>query len=1346
MKRVLLLLLLFTGGFCSAQIYKYISVENGLSSRMVYSIKQDKKGYMWFLTHDGIDRFDGKRFKHYKLNDLGTDTNSLINVNQLYSDTTGCIWEIGKNGQIFRYNSSIDDFQFITEIGSRNGYGQAISFAYFDEDNNIWLSLGNKLYNYNINSHRPKTISLGQKVTITNMVQTGKNTYCIGTPDKVFTVRLKNNEMERLTENGMDTLNVQANVLYYHKATQSLYIGSFLKGIYVYDFRSHRLIQPTTGLQDININCIRKLNNDEILIATDGAGVYKINARTLDCKPYIVADYNEPNGMNGNNISDIFVDNEQRIWMANYPMGITILNNRYPSFKWIKHSIGNKESLINDQVNSIIEDSDGDIWYATNNGISVYHTKSGKWTNLLSSFHADSQNKNHIFITLCEVLPGVIFVGGYTSGMYWIEKKNMIPHYFVPQLFQKSIRPDKYIRAIYKDGQGFVWAGGYYYLKRMDLKKRSLEVFNGIHSINTIIDKDSDNLWVGCTDGLYLVNKSNKKIRKIDLPTQNCRINVLYQSNQGILYIGTNGYGLIVYNPRSNKYKIYDRNNSSLISNTIYSILSDNKGSYLVISTENSLSRFSIKDRTFSNWTSEQGLTTSHFNATSGTYTSRHTYIIGSGDGAVEIDADTNIPKYYSSKLVFSDFRLFYQPVNPSDKNSPLVRDIDETQNIVLNSNQNIFSLILSSINYDYPSNILYSWKLDGFYTEWSKPSPENIVRYTNLIPGNYNLLVRAISKEDHYIIEERALHITINPPFWMTIWAMFIYLVIAGLIGWAFLRYYLMKKERKESGDKINFFINTAHDIRTPLTLIKAPLDDLQQNEKLSFKGNQNLQMAIRSTNNLYGLISNLIDFEKVDVYSEKIHPDEFELCSYVQDLFTQFQPHANSKKITFTCECNFPLTNVWFDKSKMDAILKNIIINALKYTPDNGRVTISASLGKDNWNIEIKDTGIGIPQKEQKKIFNQLFRASNALNSNISGSGIGLMLVRKLVYMHHGKITLESSEGKGTTFKLTFPLSTKKRWTDNLKLPLGSVKGFRIKPVKLPALPHVKPAPAAETTTPESKPVIVEKEINTSFSRIVVVEDNDDLRNYLKESLSENYTVYTAVNGKEGLEVIKLIKPDLVISDIMMPVMDGEEMCRKLKSDLEISHIPIILLTAKATKQDLIHGLQSNADRYLTKPFDPPVLRATIKNVLDNHALLKKKYAQMDIQETDYKNCNSLLDFEFMAKVNEIIDKGMSDENFNVDVLASKLNMSRTSFYTKLKALTDQSPSDCIREARLNKAARLLKAKRNTVTEIAEITGFSDAKYFREVFKKKFGLAPTQYADGITTQTENHQEPSEE
>lgn len=1338
MKRVILLLFLFISSFCSAQIYKYISVENGLSSRMVYSIEKDKKGYMWFLTYDGIDRFDGKLFKHYKLIANGIEINSSANFNQLYADTTGCMWEIGKDGQIFKFNPSTDSFQFICKLYKQHNDYEAISYAYIDLNNNIWLFTNENLFTYNIDSNKLNKISTFHNQAVSNMVQTGPKTYCFGTENGIYTAKFENNNLQKIPQPQLGTFKVQVNTMYYHEFTKRLYIGSFQNGLYIYDFTSRKLIYPDTGLQDININSITALNNNEILVATDGAGVYKINAHTFESKPYIVADYNVPNRMNGNNIGDILVDKEQRIWMANYPVGITVLNNRYPSFKWIKHSIGNEESLINDQVNSIIEDSEGDIWYATSNGISLYHTKTNTWTNLLSSFQSDTHNKNHIFITLCEVAPGIIMVGGYTSGMYWINKKDMKPIYFVPKAFHKNIFADKYIRAIYKDKQGYIWVGGYYYLKQINIQTKNIEEYKGVHSINTIAEKDSTHLWIGCTDGLFLLNKKNKHYKKIKLPTESNRINVLYQSNDGTLYIGTNSSGLLIYSPKTNKFTVYNIDNSSILSNSIYSILSDGKGVALVLSTENSLSRFDIRNRSFTNWTADQGLSSCHFNASSGTYTSKNTFIIGSGNGAIEIKADTHMPKDFSSKLVFSDFRLLYQSANSGEKNSPLSKDIDDTQIINLRFNQNIFSLRLSSINYDYPSNILYSWKLDGFYNEWTKASPESLVRYTNLIPGNYKLSIRAISKEDNHIIEERELSIIIRPSFWATIWAMIIYICVSVLLGWVALRYLFMKKERKASGDKINFFVNTAHDIRTPLTLIKAPLDDLQENEKLSFRGSQNLQMAIRSANNLYGLISNLIDFEKVDVYSDTMHLTEFELQAYIKDIASQFEPHAESKKIKLNYECSFSYQNVCFDKNKMDAILKNIIINAIKYTPENGYVNIYASLNKDSWNIEIKDTGIGIPPKEQKKIFHQIFRASNVVNSNITGSGIGLMLVHKLVLLHDGKITLNSIENEGTTFKLSFPLSNEKKTGNVFKV--GIKKREKIKSVILNS--------SAQPSVSVNDPVYQEElpKANILFSRIVIVEDNDDLRAYLKDSLSENYSVYTAKNGKEGLDVIKAIKPDLVISDIMMPIMDGEELCRILKNDLDISHIPIILLTAKATPKDIIHGLEANADRYLTKPFEPPILRATIKNILENQERLKKRFAQMDIEETDHKNCNSLLDFQFMAKVNNIIDQNINEPNFSVDTLASKLNMSRTSCYNKIKALTNQTPSDCIREARLNKAAKILKTKQNSITEVADSVGFGDAKYFREVFKKKFGVSPRQYADGELAPTNESTEKAKE
>ena len=445
-----------------------------------------------------------------------------------------------------------------------------------------------------------------------------------------------------------------------------------------------------------------------------------------------------------------------------------------------------------------------------------------------------------------------------------------------------------------------------------------------------------------------------------------------------------------------------------MISNNIYTILSD-ADKDIIMSTESGLTSFYPNEKKFYNWTKDMGLMTTHFNALSGTLRKNNKFILGSSDGAVEFDKDMKLPRSYSSKMIFSDFKLFYQTIYPGDEDSPLKASINDTKVLKLKYNQNRFSLQVSSINYDYPSNILYSWRLEGFYDKWSKPGTENTIRYTNLAPGKYTLRVRAISNEDKRImLEERSMDIIIAQPFWLTFWAMLVYTAILCLIAIVLLRILILRKQRKVSDEKIHFFINTAHDIRTPLTLIKAPLEELREKEELSKEGISNMNTALRNVNALLRLTTNLINFERADVYSSELYISEHELNTFMNEIFNAFQQYANIKHINFTYESNFRYMNVWFDKEKMESIFKNIISNALKYTPENGNVQVFVSETSDSWSVEVRDTGIGIPANEQKKLFKLHFRGSNAINSKVTGSGIGLMLVWKLVRLHKGKINL--------------------------------------------------------------------------------------------------------------------------------------------------------------------------------------------------------------------------------------------------------------------------------------------------------------------------------------------------
>ncbi|KAA6318403.1 Sensor histidine kinase TodS, partial [termite gut metagenome] len=691
-------------------------------------------------------------------------------------------------------------------------------------------------------------------------------------------------------------------------------------------------------------------------------------------------------------------------------------------------------------------------------------------------------------------------------------------------------------------------------------------------------------------------DKESGVVKRIKLSneSESVYINTIHRMDDGKLLIGTNGTGLIIYDSKKDTFACYNRDNSSIISNRIYTILSDGDKN-IMFSTENGLSRFYPDENRFSNWTKERGLTTNHFNANSGVLFRNKNFIFGSIDGAVEFDKTMELPQNYVTELIFSNFKVFYNIVVPGEPGSPLEKDINEVETIHLSHNQDIFSLEVSTINYDYPSNIVYSWMLEGFYNKWSKPGDERLIQFTSLSSGRYTLHVRAISNEDkRTVIKERSINIIIDAPFWKSGWAILIYAVILFIISAIVFHVLLLRRQKKVSEEKINFFINTAHDIRTPLTLIKAPLEEVCETENLSPIGQSNVNTALRNVNLLLRLTTNLINFEKTDLYSSELYISEQEVSAFVEELIASFRAYAEARRIEFTCKSDFQYLNTWFDKEKMDSILRNIISNALKYTPEGGKVNISLSETNDTWSVEVKDTGIGIPSSEQKKLFKMHFRGSNAINSKVSGSGIGLILVWKLVNLHKGKIHLHSVENRGCTIKITFPKGSEH---------LGNAK--KVSPTENPTI-------ILNTNNNKDLPIYdaMKEQQTASAQRILIVEDNDELRDYLRQTLSSEYKIQTCVNGREALSVVKGYSPDLIISDVMMPEMQGDELCAVLKNDIETSHIPVILLTALSNEKHILEGLRTGADEYIVKPFNIGILKATIANLLVNRAILRRKY----------------------------------------------------------------------------------------------------------------------------------------
>ena len=1318
-RRIFLFTVLFISSSVSrCQIYKYIGLEDGLNNQKIYHIQKDQRGYMWFLTQEGIDRYDGKHIKHYTFSDDNMMLDSRIALNWLYMDHKNVLWVIGQKGRIFRYDSRHDKFEldYVHPELLRNKSQAFLNYGYLDKNDRIWLCYKDSITWYNTHTGTTLHMPIPVNGEITAIEQTDGNHFFIGTGSGLFRAKIEEGELKLISDKTVESITAPVHKLYYHAVSQQLFVGTYKEGILIYDMGGIGKITPCQSLNNVEVNQIVALNANELLVATGGKGVYKLDVNTCVSEPYITADYSSYNGMNGNNINDIYVDEEERIWLANYPTGITIRNNRYESYDLIKHSLGNKRSLVNDQVHDVIEDSDGDLWFATSNGISFYQTKTKEWRSFFSSFDSVPDDENHIFLALCEVSPGVIWAGGFMSGICKIKKKEGFKISYLSPAVMAGIRPDQYIFDIKKDSCGDIWSGGYYHLKRINPETKSVRLYPGVSSITTIQEKDARHMWIGTRMGLYQLERQTGVYQYIDLPIESPYICALYQKEDSILYIGTRGAGLLVYDIHKKKFiHQYRSDNCALISDNIYTILPRHDGS-LLMGTENGITIYSPEEHFFRNWTREQGLMSVNFNAGAATPYNKNALVFGGNDGAIKFPTDIQIPEPHYSRLLLRDFMIAYHPIYPGDEGSPLEKDIDETERLELAYGQNTFSLDVVSINYDYPSNILFSWKLDGYHKEWSRPSPDNRILIRKLPPGSYTLQIRAVSNEEKYkIYETRSIQIVITPPVWASVWAIVGYAILLILVMGIIFRIIMLHKQKKVSDEKTQFFINTAHDIRTPLTLIKAPLEEVVENHMVTEQALPHVNMALKNVNTLLQLTTNLINFERIDVYSSTLYVSEYELNTFMNDVCATFRKFAEIKHVRFVYDSNFDYLNVWFDSDKMGSILKNVLSNALKYTPEGGSVHIYACEEGNSWSIEVKDTGIGIPSCDQKKLFRNCFRSSNVINLKVTGSGIGLMLVYKLVKLHKGKIQIQSTEHQGTCVQITFPK--------------GNSHLHKAKFISPKALDECSETitPSGDTLEPPSMKI---SQVNGSLRRILIVEDNDDLRNYLVDMFRMEYNIQSCPNGKEALIIIREFNPDLVISDIMMPEMGGDELCSVIKSNLEMSHIPVILLTALSDEKNMLEGLEIGADAYISKPFSVGMLKATVKNILTNRALLRQVYNSIEDEEQNLPaNCTNTLDWKFIASVKKCIENNMENSDFNVDMLSSQHHMSRTSFFNKLKALTGYAPADYIRMIRLQHAAQLLKQGKYSITEIADMIGYSDAKYFREVFKKYYNVSPSKF-----------------
>ena len=1292
---------------CSSfgQAYKYIGVTEGLSDRRVLSIKKDKVGFMWFLTYTGIDRYDGKNIKHYRLQTEEGYLSFYSEQSCLKTDRKGNVWVIGPEGELFRYNPNDDTFkqEILPEEISSSTF-DLIEMVAFDE---VWYCNKKFCYVYNLNTGNIQQVKMDHKHSrITCIYQYDEHTYYIGSEDGICRIILTDGKVLS-TQCIIPTKTFCLPQRIFVHETNRLLAYSETDGIIVYDLTRDKteLLHPYA--KDFPITNFLPYEETKVLISTRGAGVYLYDLREEKLKPFLYANTNEPNKMNGNNIRDIYMDENKRLWMSIYARGITVFDNSLPEYKWYKNHLGNPNSLNDDLVNAILEDSDGDIWFATNNGLAIYNPTSNTWQHIFNWDKTDPETlKDCIFLSLCETKEGQIITGGFMTGVHSIDKKSMTARALAPHSYEQNNRPNasnKYIRVILQDNEGLVWTGGNNYLGCSNDDKRTFKDYYIESYVTCLLEKDSTTLLIGTGNGLYTLDKKNYSLEKKEMPFAPQPINSLYLHKNGDLYIGTTISGLIVLHP-DGQHDTYLYQTSALLSNTINNIIPKDEKELIVV-TEQNIAMFDIQKKAFYNWTEDQGLIKTNFNPRAGIHTSRGTFIVGTNNGAIEWNDTIRIPRAQDTNILIDQILIDNLPaITQKEKNEPN----DAIETLVLKHNDIALALHISSINYSNPQYAYFQWRLNGLYDYWRPIAKSNILQFRNLVPGEYLLEIQSIAKEDYRVLGEKRLRIIVTPSFWQTGWALFAYFLIGIALIAIGIKYSWTRNERKFIKNRIKLFNRTTHYLRTSLSLMKASVNEIQQQEDISDKSRSYLQLVNYNAEKLYQTVTNLLNIEK-ESHENKIHATCHSISGLIGSYINIFKPLAEQQDISLQYEDESGNVEVWVDIRKIEIIFYNLLTNVIRHAQTSQFVRITSKVEGKYWSVSLHnnnfETRTTKPSVREK-----------AMHLNQQRLKTELSIIKQLVDKHLGKLQSKGSGPSTYFFTVSFPIDHTKYIKHEIVQNEEERNSIFSSVKKLPIV--------LGGGTP--------KRDNTSkkYGTILIVESNPDILSFLGNSLSENWNVETAHSQEIALSIVKEQEPDIIISGFNQSGIGKTDLCTLLKSNNETSHIPIILLTTNEDRESIINGFGMLADHYVSKPFDMQLLQAILMNIIENRRLLRRQMLQNDAL---YQNKDNQKQTEkennFLKEVKEKIKNHINDPNFNVDELCSLMGMSRTSLYNKVKVLTDQKPSDIIRDIRMHKVCEMLLSGEHSISEVSDIMGFSEPKYFREVFKKYYSMTPGEY-----------------
>ncbi len=1294
MKRLIFssLLTVYTLLALSQQNFQSIMVEDGLNNNIVFGAVQDSKNFMWFTTMSGIDRYDGKSFVHYNLpNDDQEQSFSFKQAINIVKDNKGQLWT-STSRQLYRYNPVLDRFEFVLKY---SGVPETASNIFADSFNGIWIGTNKSLFRYDIGKKKLVSVSRPDTAAWWAFNQDAGKRIWAASSESIYCFTYNEQSQNYIpSKMKMPVKAEPASVL--HDRSGRLWIGTHENGLLILDVKSQRLINTAAINHYIKNTAVRGIvyldKKKQYVLGSDGEGLLFVS-EDLTVTAHETYNPDKPRSISSNSVQRLYNDSFDRLWVTTFGGGVSYTSDKLP-FKNFTHEINNPNSLHNNMGRSCTEDSQGRIWFGTSKGLSIYDPGTGKW-----KYHSlDSKGDGANILTLLNTGDGYIWAGTYGDGLKKINTATeKVEHYFAGDGSSlKTSLSTNYIFSLYQDKRKNIWMGGI--RGQLSVLNPQLSVINKypVRDIHTIIEDRNGNIYAGGTDGLMFINTHTNAATKVnfDKKYQNIQPFVL-QPDGDNFWIGTRGLGLLLWHPQKGIIKHY-LEKDGLPSTIVYGILPDEQNR-LWLSTTNGLSCFTPGTQSFQNYNWADGLRTSQFNSSAYYKTSAGEMIFGGTNGFVMFTPSQIKQKSYPSKIVFTDFKIANQSVIVGSENAPINKQIDDVSEIKLDHDQNSISFHFVTISPQSADKNIYTWKLNGFDKSWSPPSSVGSANYTNLDPGVYEFSVKALNNPDSN--HQRSIRIVIASPFYRTWWAYSIYLVLLALLFTGLRVYLKALLARKRDKERLQFFTKIAHDLRTPLTLIKSPITSILHKNGLSTEDKKNLDIAERNTDRLMRLVTQLMDFQKADANKMKIKADRYNIVAVLHDILDSFKPLFEEKKIHLEYLQKAEEILVWLDRDKFEKIIYNLISNAIKYSKEQGTVTVNLYNDEQFCHLEIADNGIGIPDKQQKQIFQNYYRADNTVNLQETGSGIGLMLTKQLVELHKGTISFSSKINSGTVFKVSFLLSD--HFTAKEKI-------------------NEMQDPVRDTQDKKSR----------KGTQLLIVEDNIELLNYLKKALSEFYNIDTAINGKEALKLAKQHSYDLIVSDIMMPEMNGYQLCTSIKNQVSTCHIPVILLTAIHDDEYRIEGYTVGADDYVQKPFNIMHLKTRINNLLRNRQIIKNKFVN-----TFDKSAGSAEEdpnFIFISNATQVVTDNIQNPQFSIDMLCNELAVSRSVLFRRLKSISDTAPQDFIKNIRLKIAAEMLMSRKYSINEIAYMTGFSDPKYFSTSFRKKFRQSPSEFLRG--------------